>query len=284
MSNLDVKIRRQKSYPYCGRLIVLDSIDSQKPLEPFSLENNFSVDFPAMPESLDLARQAEYKIVSNMVVPDGVHQYRYTSPMSIPFNFSLHSLDDEYCKDGSLTVLQVAARLHALTVPFGDSTGQIVTVANDAPLTNEGRPQPDAVSPKNDANAQAKSQAPNDPTFQAATNAKFDPPATVRLELMFTKEAEPGIICTGYLRDVRTLFWGPWLRGPNASRAFNMPTSCDYSFTFVHHPAHYNAYNNPNGIQPTQQVQTFADHILRNFYNTRGLAGGGDYRGFTTKS
>ena len=277
MGNIDVKIRREKSYPHCGRLIVLESLDSQKPLQAFSLENNFSIDFPAMPETIELARQADYKVISNMVVPDGVHQYRFTSPLSIPFSFQLHSMDDEYCPEGDLTLLRVAARLHSLVMPFGESNAMSVTVANDSPLQNN-RPDPGAKSPGNDANQQAKAQEPNDPTFQAAENAKFDPPVTCRLELMFTKESEPGIVCNGYVKDVRVSLKGPWLRGPD--RAFNLPSSAEFNFNFVHRPAHYNSFSKQNGISGGGQAQAFAEYVLRKFYNTRELAGTGDYRGF----
>lgn len=280
MSNVDVKIRREKSYPHCGRLIVLEAIDSTKPLQAFSLENNFSIDFPAMPDSIELARQADYKVISNMVVPDGVHQYRSTSPLTIPFSFVLHSMDDEYCPDGALTLLRLAARLHALVLPFGDST-LLTQVQNDAPLV-EGKPQPDAKKTGTDAAQENRSAKSDDPAFTIAENAKFDPPVTCRLELMFTRESEPGIVCNGYVKDVKVNLKGPWLRGPD--RAFNLPTAAEFSFTFVHRPAHYNSFSKQKGITSGGQVQAFADHILRKFYNTRELASTGDYRGFTKGS
>jgi len=276
MSNLDVKIRRQKSYPHCGRLIVMEALDSQKPLEAFSFENNFSIDFPAMPESIELARQADYKVISNMVVPDGVHQYRFTSPLSIPFSFTLHSMDDEYCPEGPLTLLRVAARLHSLILPFGESNAMQVSVGNDAPLV-AGRPDPSAAKVGADPNQQ-HSSAEADATFTTSENAKFDPPVTCRLELMFTQESEPGIVCNGYVKDVRVSLKGPWLRGPD--RSFNLPSSAEFAFTFIHRPAHYNSFSKQNGITGGGQVQAFAEYVLDRFYNTKGLAATGDYRGF----
>lgn len=282
MGNLDTVIRRDRkgSYPWCGRLIVMEALDSQKPLQAFSLENNFSIDFPAMPDSIELARQTDYKVVSNMVVPDGVHLYRYTAPLQIPFTFSLHAMDDEYCPKGALTLLQVASRLHALVLPFGDSESTFVTVGNDAPM-QDNRPQPGQKSPGNDANQQAKSSETNDPTFQVTDNSKFDPPVTCRLELMFTSEKEPGIICTGYVKDVRVVLKGPWLKGPD--RAFNLPSSGDFSFTFMHRPAHYNAFSSRKSVNSSLQSQAFSQYVLERFYNTRGLVGGGDYMGFGKK-
>lgn len=255
----------------------MEALDATKPLQAFSYENNFSIDFPAMPETIELARQADYKVISNMVVPDGVHQYRFTSPLSIPFSFALHSMDDEYCPEGPLTLLRVAARLHSLLLPFGESDSMQVSIGNDAP-TVEGRPDPGAKSPGTDANQQAKSASADDPTFTTSENAKFDPPVTCRLELMFTRESEPGIVCNGYVKDVRVSLKGPWLRGPD--RSFNLPSSAEFAFTFVHRPAHYNSFSRQNGITAGGQVQAFAEYVLDKFYNTKGLAATGDYRGF----
>ena len=276
MSNIDVKIRRIKSYPHCGRLIVMQALDATKPLEVFSFEDNFSIDFPAMPETIELARQADYKVISNMVVPDGVHQYRFTSPLSIPFSFTLHSMDDEYCPEGPLTLLRVAARLHAMLLPFGESNAMQVSIGNDAPIV-AGRPNPGAKKAGADPSVLASAAEP-DATFTTSENAKFDPPVTCRLELMFTKESEPGIVCNGYVKDVRAVLKGPWLRGPD--RAFNLPSSGEFSFTFVHRPAHYNSFSKQNGITGGGQVQAFAEYVLDKFYNTKGLAATGDYRGF----
>ena len=276
---LDVKIRRQESFPHCGRLIVMDALQSgvNRPLEPFSLEDNFSIDFPAMPESIELARSAEYKVVTNMVVPDGVHQYWYTSPLQIPFTFNLHYLDDKYCPDGALTLLRIAARLHALILPFGDSKLQ-VTAANDAPLGSNGQPDPGAPAPGAEANKLKNAQTPSGPSFVAQNSAKFDPPPTCRLELMFTTDDEPGIVCVGYLKDVKAVLKGPWLRGPG--RSFNLPTAGEFGFTFVHRPGHGNSFSN-QAANSSQQAQAYADFVRQNFYNTRALVLSGNYRGFT---
>jgi hypothetical protein len=278
--SLDIRIRREKSYPHCGRLIIMEALNSGKdhPLSDDDLERNFSIDFPSMPDSIELARQADYAVVNNMVIPDGVHQYRFTSPLQIPFSFNLHYLDEEYCPDGALSLLRIAARLHSLILPFGDSKLQ-VTVNNDAPLSAEGKPQPDAPSPKNDSHVVAVSQEPKSPTFEALNNTKFDPPATCRLELMFTKENEPGIVCAGYVKDVKVVLKKPWMRGPG--RAFNLPTWGEFSFTFVHRPGHGNSFSNLSGNVQSQQAQAYADIVARNFYNTRQLAISGNYRGFT---
>lgn len=258
----------------------MEALNSQinRPLDPFSLENNFSIDFPSMPDAIELARQTDYMVVNNMVIPDGVHQYRFTSPLQIPFSFNLHYLDEEYCPDGALSLLRIAARLHALTLPFGDSKMQ-VSVGNDAPLDAQDKPQPQAPTPKDEAQQNKLAQEPQGPTFVAQNNTKFDPPATCRLELMFTKENEPGIVCVGYIKDVRAVLKKPWMRGPG--RAFNLPTWAEFGFTFVHRPGHGNAFSNLNPGVQSQQSQAYADLVRQNFYNTRQLAISGNYRGFT---
>lgn len=278
MSNLSTVIRREKNWPYCGRLIVMESLDSEKPLDAFSFEKNFSIDFPAMPESIDLARQADYKVISNMVVPDGVHQYRFTSPLLIPFSFVLHSMDDDYCPEGPLTLLRVASRLHSLLLPFGESNAMQVMVGSDAPLTVDGKTDPGAKKTGKDPDAIASAEKSSEPTLTISENSRFDPPVTCRLELMFTRESEPGIVCNGYVKDVRASLKGPWLRGPD--RSFNLPSSAEFSFTFVHRPAHYNSFSSRNGITGGGQVQAFSEYVLERLYNTKGLAATGDYRGF----
>lgn len=281
MANVDLKIRREKSYPECGRLIVLESANSQMSnLGEKMLDRNFSIDFPAMPDSIELARQADYKIVSNMVVPDGVHQYRYTSPLTIPFTFMLHAMDDKYCPDGPLTLLRVAARLHAMIVPFGNSDAMSVSVGNDAPLLL-GEPNPESQAVGVDASVTQRASNPSDVAFALAAGAQYDPPVTCRLELVFTEHTEPGIACNGYIKDVKVLLKGPWLRGPGVS--YNLPTSGEFGFTFVHRPAHYNSFSSQNGITAGGQVQAFSDFVLQRFYNTRSLTGTGNYRGFTSK-
>ena len=275
MGNADVKIRREGSYPHCGRLIVLEKLSTTRPLDT-TLRENVAIDFPAMPETIELARQADYKVISNMVVPDGVHQYRYTSPMTIPISFTLHASDDKYCPDGPLTILRVAARLHSFILPFGDSDAMSVSVQGTAPLV-AGLPDAGAPAAGSDA-SRIHSAADPEPTFTTSASVRFDPPVTCRLELMFVEEDEPGVVCNGYVKDVRVLLKGPWLRGPR--QAFNLPSSADFSFTFMHRPAHYNSFSDKNGSTAGGQVNAFSEYVLDKLYNTRELKGTGDFRGF----
>ena len=287
----DAPIRRENSQNKCGRLIVLEDGMRTDLLTPFDNSTFFSIDFPAMPEQIELARQAEYRVLTNMVVPDGVHQYMRTQPLEIPFEFKLHWQDKDYCKDGALTILNLAARLHALVTPLGDSNLS-VTVQNDGALNDDGTSNPSAASPNNDANKVAKagqnsaSQGSNQQsttsasaTFTSDSTNKVDPPVACRLELMYTTTDGPGVVCNGYVKNVKAVLLQPWLRGPSGS--FNLPSAGIFSFTFVHRPGHGNWYSNKNNVAAvTQQAQAYADLIKNRLYNTRMLQTSSQYRGF----
>lgn len=286
----DSAIRRDKTFPFCGRLIILDTSKGDI-RDPVAVTPGFSIDFPAMPDQIELARRAEYRVQSNMVVPDGVHQYMSTAIQKIPFSFKLHAMDQEYCKEGALTVLKVAARLHALVVPLGNSDLR-VTVQNDGVLNDDGHSQPGAVGPKTQANVESKagkgttgqatqsaSDGSNLAGFSSDSLLKPDPPVGVRLELIATENEGPGINCNGYVEDVRVVLFGPWLRGPNMSQ--NLPTAGEFSFTFVHRPGHGNWFSNNNGSAAvTMQSQAFADLIRERLFNTRDLKSTSKLRGF----
>lgn len=269
---------QRRSFPYGGRLIVLES-GRTKGFDPFAGLSSFvAINFPAMPDTLDLARSVEYMIVNSQVMPDGVHQYKATQPLSIPFSFSLHAFDKEYCPQGALSLLQVAALLESFALPIsvtGTGTAVYVKVAQAQP----------GQTPSNDVNSKiSRSQVPDSPySTELAANADFRPPVTLRLELVFVDDNSPGIVCTGYVKDVKSRLKGPWLRGPN--RSANLPTSCDYEFTFVHVPGYGNSekvYGNSLG-QDATMAQAYADDVKKKLYNTLNLSviSGSTYRGLT---
>lgn len=280
-------INRAKSYPRCGRLVVLET--NSDVLSPLSA--NFSIDFPAMPDQIELVREAQYNSIINLVAPDGVHMYKGTSMLEIPFEFKLHFLDKEYCPEGAMSILKVAARLHALVVPVGNSDLEI-TVNNTANLKPDGTTNPDG--PKNGTDAAVKAGAGKasntingaqlvgtaDPVISQASTAQIDPPVTCHLELMHTTPNGPGIACNGFVRKVGTTFFGPWLRGPNGS--FNLPSAAKFSFVFAHVPGWGNwLSNSTTGISAiSQQAQAYADVIQTKLFNTRSLQTTAQYRGF----
>ena len=278
------KLRREKSYPHCGRIVVLDS-RSQVQAGPNANEQNVSIEFPAMPDSIELARTAVYNVTPNFVMPDAIHMYKHTEPMQIPFSFSLHSFDSEYCQHGALSLLQLAARLHSLVLPVGDSKKSVKTQVQATSKTQALAPgeDPNKVKPKTETNLLARGNQ-GSVAVAAADYDHVSPPVTCRLELFFTSEGEPGLVCIGYVKDVKAVLKGPFMRGLGGS--FNLPSSGDFSFTFMHRPAHYNnlSFDGARSKEADTEVQAYADHVLRNFYNNRELGGSRrGYRGFLTE-
>ena len=168
-----------------------------------------------------------------------------------------------------------------MILPFGDSTVS-VTCGTAAPLENntgnpkDNKPNPSAPTPGTEQQVTSDAQEPR-LVFQQMPNVKVDPPATCLLELLYTEEEQPGIVCVGYLKDVKVVLKGPWLRGPN--NAFNLPSIGEFGFNFVHHPGHGNFFQGQQQSQYAQQ-QAYADFVLQNFYRSNKLGRSGNYRGF----
>lgn len=278
----DVTIRRDENL-LCGRLVALPSTTTTDQLwdiqnSTAGFQNAISIDFPAMPDSIELARSAEYYVNSNIVMPDGIHQYKGTKPLEIPISFKLHSFDKDYCKQGAFTLLQLAARLHAFVLPISTLTGR-VELAPKAASTDQTDGQAN--------NAVLEHEAGTTKVYEVATPRQHGRgifnPVTCWLHLMWLSNAQPGISAVGYVREVKVVFNGPWLRGPN--NAFNLPSSADFSFVFVHRPGHGN--NTPvvsSQFPPTvsRSGQAFADDVKDLFYNTRALVWAANYQGFAT--
>lgn len=242
-------------------------------------QNIVSVDFPAMPDTIELARSADYYVNYNIVMPDGIHQYKGTKPMEIPVSFRLHAMDAQYCKKGALTLLQLAARLHSFVLPISTFSGETV-VAPQA--TN-----PNTTSGRNDT-AQIEAKSGQEQVWEVtgangSKNGSVYAPVTCWLHLMWTSLEQPGISCIGYVREVKVQFNGPWLRGPAGS--FNLPTSADFSFVFIHRPGHGNSTATSISQFPSsiaESGQAFADNVKNRFYNTRNLVYAANYQGYAS--
>lgn len=280
IQTIDEEISRTTSAPYSGRLIVLrqvgkvDSVDS----DTLGLTEEFAIDFPSQPESIDLDRTANYEVSENMVIPDGVHQYTGTSPLEIPVSFELHYQDRDYCPEGALTLLKVAARLHSFLLPISTAGGFSVKVrVGDSGFDNgvEEVPSTGHDDDSLGANAIGSNVAP-DFSIEDADSIFY--PVTLRLELMYVDDNSPGIVCTGYIKSVGVKLKGPFMKGPGNSR--NLPTKAEYSFTFVHVPGYGNNYNSSAGSLGFQR-QAFANTVKDQLYNTRSLSFGGGYRGLS---
>jgi hypothetical protein len=266
MIPIDATIRRPASFPYSGRLIALPTSRSLAVGQSLDLLDQISIDFPAMPDSIDLVRSADYQVLSNVILPDGVHQYKGTKPLEIPFSFKLHSFDQDFCPNGAFTLLQLAARLHSFILPI-DTSGGNAEIHAKAPAP-EGN---------TDDQQQAKAVSPDGGLgFTHVGGEKIFNPVTLRLELIFTGQTTPGIACTGYVREVSVKLNGPWLRGPGKSS--NLPSSGEFGFVFVHRPGHGNRFSINTGnfdLQP----QAYANVVKEKLYNTRSLVQVANYQG-----
>lgn len=277
----DQNIRRSEAL-LCGRLVAMPSTTTTTQLNSIldnerGFRNVISVDFPAMPDTIELARSADYYVNYNIVMPDGIHQYKGTKPMEIPVSFRLHALDQQYCKKGALTLLQLAARLHSFVLPISTfSKGFQIAPTAGTPAPANGKPTA----------AQTEAAASQDTTYGVvgASNSKTGGiygPVTCWLHLMWVGDEQPGISAIGYVREVKVQFNGPWLRGPNNS--FNLPTSADFSFVFIHRPGHNNNQKTiTSQFPPTiaESGQAFADDVKDKLYNTRSLVYAANYQGF----
>lgn len=286
----DVNIRRDESL-LCGRLVALPPAAStmtelqENRNTQWGFRNTISVDFPAMPDTIELARTAEYAVNSNLVVPDGIHVYKGTKPLEIPISFRLHSLDQQYCKKGALTLLQLSARLHSFVLP-------ISTFNKGFTLAPQALTSPEPVKGKK-TSAEVQKVAQGDVVYKVteagnSASGGIYAPVTCWLNLMWIGNDEPGISAVGYVREVAVKFNGPWLRGPKDS--FNLPTSADFSFVFIHRPGHGNAQRYIDSQFPAttaESGQTFADDVKNKLYNTRALvysAQSPGYKGFSSNT
>jgi hypothetical protein len=267
----------------CGRLIAYES-GNVKDLSPFTGTTNYAaINFPAMPDSIELARSVDYMVVPSQVMPDGLHQYKWTNPMTIPFSFRLHSFDREFCPRGALSLMETVALLHSFSLPlawFGPNGTRGIA-------TSYGAQNPATPASGADNNQSVKS-AGSDSSYNAMPDAmsKFSPPVTLRLELITIGSDQPGIVCMGYVKDVKAKLNGPWLRGPNGAR--NLPTSADFDFSFVHVPGHGNQYDTSQStiVKSGRTAQAYGQDVKQTLYNTVGLIGNDTigYQGFDKKS
>lgn len=258
-----------------GRLVAMpssgfgDTINERDPGSALTrnyLSNAIYIEFPAMPETLEMNRTATYTEQAAPCIPDGIHLYEKTNPLHIPFKFRLHSGDDGYNSQfGINTLLVVASRLHAMILPI-DTRGASFSVKSGWKYMN-------------DDNTQTQSSVPAVDVLHGVgeddARQSVVAPVVCQLELMYTGYNTPGIVCRGYLMNVGVTLNGPWLR---TETGWNVPTSADYSFTFVHRPGHFNIWNNVAGAA-VSNPQAYAGRVLERFYDTFGMAKQVAYQG-----
>lgn len=267
------------------------------------------INFPCMPDTIELARRANYtNVLTSPVTPDGLHLYNHTEPLSIPISFSLHGYDRDYCQDaGPLMLLSIAAKLHALTMPLhrGGVLGLTPLAASVTPVAQGATPSEPQVRETANATFVANGVAFSNPTgFSAqgrATGAPFAYPPPCSLNLMLAQLGgsagavsqsndgvrSMGINCIGFISDVRVVLHGPWLQGSFGTGGVrNMPSWAEFSFTFVHQPGHTN-WVGDFGVGGALLTTTARD-IYQRLYNTadlttdRALAGAVRYADLNT--
>jgi hypothetical protein len=236
------------------------------------------IEFPMLPDSLEISRSADYQVTNNRMLPDGIHIYEKTKPLEIQISFKLYAMDPYYCKKGALTLLEYAAKLQSIVLPIkADKTSNTLEMAEIKPPENtENNPAITAPlkPPKNTENNLENSGQKNENLQVRFKNGGFAyPPAVCFLHLMSAGDGQPGIRGIGYVSNVRTRFNGPWLKGPNGS--YNLPTSAEYDFTFVNNPGYTNLLGfSSAGLSSTTTfenpllIQGFANDVSKDLYNT----------------
>lgn len=264
---------QRKNFPTCGRLVALENLGG-KSLQNFlnadsGLSGFEAINFPAMPDSIDLARKTEYVVETPRGFPDGaVHAYVGTGLLEIPFSFKLHAFD-EYCTKGPKTILEVAALLHAFVLPFGPVNG---TVTYNVAAERKAQKQGDSAAVAQEAGGKAG-------IYNQAEG--IYPPPTCLLELIKTEPNSVGVSCIGYVKEVDVKLFGPFLQGPPGSQ--NLPTSGEFSFVFVHHPGHGNNFLTSVGYTFKEQ-QAYTQIVKSNLYNTMHLmtSSNATYKGYNS--
>jgi hypothetical protein len=235
------------------------------------VKNSVIINFPAMPEVIELARTTEYRVSPTFVLPDGIHVYKHTNPLEIPITFKLSMYDQEYCTQGALTLLMLAARLHALTLPISASNSGKVSADTVGELRNPdvSKTEPGLEQRADESNLnRSKNFIP--PSF----------PVACMLDLIYTGTQSPGIRCVGYIKNASVKLKGPFLQTMDRTQK-NLPSSAEYSFVFVHRPGHTNVFGNTatdsaaahSGLTYDLgfQINAYADDVKSKLYNTVGL-------------
>lgn len=263
MPDIAPDIQRRASFPACGRLIVLGTLNGdrlKKAVNDPERYNGFTaINFPAMPDGIELARRADYSVSSPWGFPDGIHSYRGTFPLEIPFSFKLHAFDIDYCPEGVKTLLQVAGILQSLVLPFNANATRLLDAEFNA---EQGQPAPGA-------DADTGKRADTGYSTSYVQPADIFPPATCYLELIRTEIDGVGIACVGYVKDVKAKLFGPFMQGPPGSQ--NLPMHGEFEFTFVHHPGHVNNFNSGNKGGKFREKHAFAATVRDRLYNTIDL-------------
>jgi hypothetical protein len=231
-------------------------------------DDQIVINFPNLPDEIDLMRSSEWRVTQSPLLPDGFHMYDHTSPLELPFTFKIHAFDD-YSVNGPETILQIAAKLHALQLPIINSkqSGKITRDSGDVPESNT------------DSAKQQKGENPNRQELGSTltvennvygTNYWFPPACVLNLMIGSGGPTALGICCIGYVKNVSTKLKGPWLNSGRADVNRNLPSAGEFSFVFVHAPSYTNSLNF-DGDNKLLTAQVGSYRMKNSFYNTVGL-------------
>lgn len=269
-----------------GRLVTLTNFRKDSGLGQLrndsTIQNAIVLNFPSMPDSVELVRKAVYAVYPLYLSPDGaVAWYQYTEPLRIPFSFRLHAFDVDYCPQGALTLLDVAAKLHSMVLPIGERGTSTSATKIAGTSTSSTKTAGATGASTSEQNLTLGADDPASRSFNIlmdAASANVRPPVAVLLDLIYAGSDAPGVSCVGYLEEVGVKFNGPWLTPPGSGNK-NLPTSIDASFVFVHRPSHTNAKQSAE-----VSVSAFADDVKDRLYNTLHLVNATSYQGYLNQN
>lgn len=229
-------------------------------------DDQIVINFPNLPDEIDVMRTSEWRVTQSPLLPDGFHMYDHTSPLELPFTFKIHAFDD-YSVNGAETILQIAAKLHALQLPIINSkqTGKITRDSGSVPdSSTDAAKEEKGSSPNQDQGLGTGLSVEND---KYGTNYFFPPACVLNLMIGSGGPTALGICCIGYVKNVSTKLKGPWLNSGRADVNRNLPSMGEFSFTFVHAPSYTNSLNF-DGDNKLLTAQVGAYRMKNSFYNT----------------
>lgn len=275
---IERKVTVQSRAKVTGSLVSLShatSVVNEFVMGGTDVKNQVVINFPSMPSNIDLVRSANYTTHPNYILPDGVHMYKSTNPLEIPFSFELAAFDREFCPRGAVSLIELGAALHALELPIRDKSDEDITTETAGIAYNK-----DKTADRIEVGIEKATD--RDVVILGGLNTKF--PVAVKLWLMYAGENLPGISCVGYVKQVSVSFREPFLRGPD--NQFNLPSFAVYGFTFVHVPGYTNVFDGSNtgSLISNRQVNSYADDVKNDFYNSIKLIidRSPTYQGFKT--
>lgn len=247
-----------------------------------------SIDFPALPDVLSFAREAEYQVPKTQFHPDGlVHIFQSNTLLNVPVSFKLHAADDTYCKS-AVDLLWMAAALQAFTLPMTRGKTRLPGV----PVNENGFVTPRTESGLVSLGAGALESPAGQDGLRFPTVAILD--LIMATDGSTNPTTQTGVRMAGYVKQAEAKMFGPWLQVESGGAGTrNLPSRAEFNFTFVHAPSYRNYFRSVAPVNAsaessaaalsTQQSdsiaaripdyfgQGYAEYVRDYFYNTLAL-------------